>query len=359
MISKISIDGFKGLDHFELPHLSRVTLLGGRNNVGKTSVLEAMFMFIDKITPQMIFRQFPWRGVNIVHMEPDSMWAPVFNKYNLERPITISSLINGCEEKMTIKYNSQYASLTIPVDESKQEGKPMQIRTDQQPISSYALDICYDDENAKSQTAHVLLGPKGMDVKFDSMQVKRRHACYIGARIAANPSQDAQFFGQLDILGKQDTIIEFLRIIEPGLKNLSSIMIGGDTPLIHGDIGLGRKIPIAFMGDGVAKLLSIILAIATSKNGVVLIDECENGIHYSVMPKIWKAIALAAREFDCQVIATTHSYECIEAACEGLSGDTEDDFSFIRIDRIGDKISAKRFDYGLLKTALESNMEVR
>jgi len=52
---------------------------GGRNNFGKTPVLEALFMFFDRLNPQMIFRQFAWRGVNVLSMEPDSLWAPVFN----------------------------------------------------------------------------------------------------------------------------------------------------------------------------------------------------------------------------------------------------------------------------------------
>ncbi|MDI6791627.1 MAG: AAA family ATPase [bacterium] len=122
---------------------------------------------------------------------------------------------------------------------------------------------------------------------------------------------------------------------------------------------LTRKIPVAYMGEGVSRLLSIILAIATSGDGIVIIDECENGIHYSAMPKIWEAIALAARENNCQVIGTTHSYECLEAAYNGISGDLANDFSYIRIDRTKDKITAKYFDHDLLKVAIDTNMEVR
>lgn len=151
---------------------------------------------------------------------------------------------------------------------------------------------------------------------------------------------------------------DFLKIIEPRLKSLSSVTMG-DTSLIHGDIGLSRKIPVSYMGDGISRLLSIILSIATTKNGIVLIDECENGIHHSVMPKIWEAIAKAAREYNCQVICTTHSYECLEAAQEGISGELADDFSYVRIDREKNKRVAKCFDHEMLSMALKNNMEVR
>lgn len=234
----------------------------------------------------------------------------------------------------------------------------MQIRTDQKPEPSYALDIVYDSKRMKNQTAHLLMGLDGLGIHVDKVLMKQRRASFLGARVPINPSEDAQKFGQLDIIGKQEKIVDFLRIIEPDLKSLSSVAMG-DSSLIHGDIGLSRKIPVAYMGDGVARLLSVILAIASSQNGTVFIDECENGIYYSAMPKVWEAIAKAAREYDCQIIGTTHSYECLEAAHNGLKGDLAPDFSYIRLDRTENRTTAKSFDHELLKVAIETNMEVR
>ena len=358
MISKLHIRGFKGFEDLELPRLSRVTLLGGRNNVGKTSVLEALFMFFDRLNPQMILRQFAWRGVSVISMEPESMWAPVFNNYDLNKPIIVSAVINSSEEKMTVKFNPNYILPAIPAGVAKSGVKGFQIRTDQKPAPSYALDIIYDNKDMKNQMAHLLMGPEGIGMQIDNVKIKSRRSVFIGARVPVNPSEDAERFGQLDIMGKQDRILDFLRLMEPNLKSLSSIPMG-DTSLIHGDVGLARKIPVSYMGDGVSRLLTIILAIATSRNGIVVIDECENGIHYSVMPKIWEGIARAAREFDCQVIGTTHSYECLEAACNGITEDLAGDFSYIRIDRTDSKTMAKCFDHGMLRVAIDTNMEVR
>lgn len=356
MISNLTIDGFKGFEHLELPRLTRVTLLGGRNNVGKTSVLEAMFMFFDRLNPQMILRQFAWRGVSVISMEPESMWAPVFNNYDLYKPIVISAVIKGSEERMTVKFNPNYVASAIPAATSGAKG--LQIRTDQKPVPSYALDIIYDSKEMKNQTAHLLMGVGGIGIQVENARMKQRQAVFIGSRVPVNPSEDAERFGQLDIIGKQDKILNFLRLIEPNLKSLSSISMG-DTSLVHGDVGLARKIPVSYMGDGVSRLLTIILAIATSKSGIVVIDECENGIHYSVMPKIWEGIARAAREFDCQVIATTHSDECLKSAYNGLSGELEKDLSYVRLDKLDNKTVAKTFDYEMLKVAVETNMEVR
>lgn len=358
MISRLSINGFKGFERLDIPKLSMITLLGGRNNVGKTTVLEALFMFHDRLNPQMILRQFAWRGVASIGFQPDSMWAPVFNNYDLHKKIEIEAQIDGKEERMILNYNPSFIPATIPVTDIRPGFRAAHIRTDQKPEPSFSLDISYYKEKKEIMAAHLLMGRDGFGMHVDKATNHLRQAVFIPAKSVINPMEDAQRFGQLDILGKQEKIVEFLRIIEPRLKSLSVVAMG-DTSLIHGDVGLSRKIPLAYMGDGVSRLMSIILAIATSNGGIVMIDECENGIHYSVLPKIWEAMAKAAREYNCQVVCTTHSYECLMASCEGISGGMADDFGFVRIDHVNGKTIAKCFDHDMLKAAIESNMEVR
>ena len=98
---------------------------------------------------------------------------------------------------------------------------------------------------------------------------------------------------------------------------------------------------------------------ATNINGTLLIDEIGIGIHHSALPKIWEAISHAAREFNCQIIATTHSYECLRAALEGMEGEYASDLTYIRLDRRENCVRPVRFDYELLETASEMRLEVR
>ncbi|MBF0565930.1 MAG: AAA family ATPase [Nitrospirae bacterium] len=363
MITKLNISGFKGFERLELPALSRVTLLGGRNNAGKTSILEAISMFFERLNPQFIFVQFSWRGIEIVPLEPEAIWGPLFLNYDMNKEITISAVINDTEEKMTIRFNPDYIDPVISAEASTTgtSAKYLQIKTDQKTTSSHALNITFDTKERKNQEFHLLIGPEGIIPRGqrDLANVKV-WTIFVGSREEPKLSLDAERFGRLDIVGKQNKIVDFLKIIEPNLKSLSSIA-SGNTSIIHGDIGIGRKIPVIYMGDGVSRLLTIILSIATSQGGIVLLDEFENGIHYSVMPKVWEAIGRAAREFDCQVIGTTHSYECLEAAYKGfsVSEELQKDFSYIRIDKKGTKTVANTFDYETLGVAIASNMEVR
>jgi len=113
------------------------------------------------------------------------------------------------------------------------------------------------------------------------------------------------------------------------------------------------------MGEGMGRLLSIVLAIASAARGVILIDEVENGIHHSVMTKVWSAIAQVARAADVQIFATTHSWECITAAHQAFSESGTYDFRLHRLDRVDDDVRAVTFDQEMLDAAIKAGLEVR
>ena len=53
---------------------------------------------------------------------------------------------------------------------------------------------------------------------------------------------------------------------------------------------LNHPIPLKRLGDGAQRLLGISLALANCQNGILLIDEVENGIHYSIQEELWRMI---------------------------------------------------------------------
>ena len=129
--------------------------------------------------------------------------------------------------------------------------------------------------------------------------------------------------------------------------------------MIFGDIGLTRLVPLPIMGEGITKVCSLVLAIANAPNGLVFIDEIEKGIHYSIMKEIWIGIAEAAKIFNTQIIATTHSRECIVAAHEALSKSGKYNFLLHRLDKINEDIKITTYDRESLEAAIEAGFEVR
>ena len=133
--------------------------------------------------------------------------------------------------------------------------------------------------------------------------------------------------------GYSDDILECLRKVDPRIKRLITIQ-NPPTPMVYVDVGLSRPVPMGFLGDGIGRLLSMALAFHNARDGAILIDEVENGIHYSKLEAIWERIDWLSREFNVQVFATTHSYECVKAAHAAFKhAELDDDFSLMRLQR--------------------------
>ena len=357
MIKDAVIDNFKCFKLLTLPDLGRITVIGGKNNVGKTALLEALFLFLDRLSPSMILRQYAWRGIEGVLSRFESMWSPIFENLDVSKKISISLEINGKREVTRYKYNPKFE---IPSPSLLQNSdKPIEVRTDQEPLTSIALDIEYEDASGQQKTGHLFVDREGhIGLHGDLLRGRGEPAIFVPAKTHIGGKQLSDQFSTFAKRSRENEIVELLKLIEPRLTGLK-VITEGPNSIVHGEIeGLPATLPLAYMGGGMANLLSMILAIGTVKGGTVFIDEIENGLHYSVMPKIWEAIAKAAKKYDCQIIATTHSYECLEAAHKGLI-DVADEFRYIRLDRKDDKITAKTSNYEMLGTAISSNLEVR
>ena len=164
---------------------------------------------------------------------------------------------------------------------------------------------------------------------------------------------------QLDKVGDTELLIDVLRSLDDRLSDVRLSMPDGVMD-IWARVN-GTLLPLKAMGEGVNRICHILI---TMLSGVeyLLIDEIENGIHYSVQAKVWKAIGQAAREQGVQVFATTHSLEMVRAAYEAFNEDNKlDEFRYHRLDRhpeSGD-IQAVTYNESGLEAAMTSNWEIR
>ena len=157
---------------------------------------------------------------------------------------------------------------------------------------------------------------------------------------------------------KKSQVEALLKKVEPRLQSIESLQTGKE-PLLYADVGLSEMIPVTQMGQGFSRLLDIYSEIVAADAKVLLIDEIENGLHYSVLPTIWKGLFAAAREVDMQIFATTQSWECVLAADAAAREEKEYDLNLIRLDRVKDNIKATVVDKDALSTARELHWEMR
>ncbi|MGH8247934.1 MAG: AAA family ATPase, partial [Gammaproteobacteria bacterium] len=164
--------------------------------------------------------------------------------------------------------------------------------------------------------------------------------------------------------GRENEIEELLRIVEPRLKKLRSLQVDSrgfqrQQPVLYADIGLKHLIPVTQLGQGFNRLLTIFLAVLRSDAKILLVDEIENGLHYTAQKAVWKGLAEAARRADIQVFATTHSWGCIVAAHEAFAESEQYDFALHRIQQVKGNFESVTYDREMLESSLETELEVR
>ena len=115
------------------------------------------------------------------------------------------------------------------------------------------------------------------------------------------------------------------------------------------------------MGEGLRRITSLMLAIATTENGIVLIDEIENGLHYSVHVQVWKPSPRPHVNSTCKSLPLHTAYEMIRAAHTAFQGREPFDFRLYRLGRNKDNNDIRVVSYNkeILNATIENNFEMR
>jgi predicted ATPase len=355
------VSNFRCFRELNLAQLERVNLIAGVNNVGKTALLEALFLHCGAYNPELTLRLNAFRGIEQVKLEfgrwAETPWLSLFSQFDTSKIVELAGENEQTGHRIlrlqVIRQPQELAKIgqSIQHNSDKPEGIPS--------LSSEMPQVLELEctEGKQGRKYYMILDQKG--VRSDPIPPPPPFpAFFLPARVRIPPAQDAERFGKLEILGQQDALLRALQVIEARLRRLAVVVAGG-IPMIHGDIGLGRLVPLPVMGEGMTRLASLVLAIGNAPSGVVLVDEIENGLHYSILPKVWRAIGEVAREFNVQVFATTHSLECIVAAHRAFSESERYDFRLHRLERVNETIRAVTYDQETLEAAIETSLEVR
>ena len=363
LIRTFTISNFRTFEYLQLGDLERVNLVAGMNNVGKTALLEALLQFSTPNLPRAGLRLNELRGIR----EPGSedLSFHLFHRYDTSVPVEL--IADGdwgpVPRSLRIKLRPRAASrIALGEDDDSSEYLVLDDFPDE-------IVFQYVDETGEYESTGWLerrrIGPDRWQTRLSSSSQPKRHSMqnqsqsqYFSARFRNTSRQDADRLSQMEIRGLEGSLVDSLNAFEPNLSRLTVLSIEG-RPVIHADVALLRLIPVGLLGDGMQRIISLALAFESATGGLMLIDEIENGIHYSKLPDLWQVISSFSQKYNTQVFATTHSDECVRAAHEVFSGTDDYSFRYYRLDRVGESIKVKSFDKPVLGAAIDGNFETR
>jgi hypothetical protein len=355
----ITIERFKGLRKLHVQKLAPFTLIGGRNDVGKSSFLEAVFLLFDRQNPAALIAHLGWRNFGSLDANTETMWAPAFYNLDVGAPIVISALgTNNIEQDVRYRIVENYVA--------SQSFQPFVMDPIQKPtLQTHAAGVSAVGVYAKRgsevmQDTYTTVGLGGITSTGTVNKPTGSQAIYLGSGRFVDPTAPARLTKLIAEKNVQQ-VVDTAKLVDARIKSIAVGAVANGTPYIMAEVeGLPKQVPLSFLGTGMGIVVNTAIALASVPNGTVLIDELETGIHHSALVPIISALSDIAHKNKTQVIATTHSYECIKAAFEVFKEKNDERFEYIRLERNkeGD-VAAKIYPGDALGFAIESEWEVR
>jgi hypothetical protein len=351
MIRKISIKNFRGFSWLELDGLKRINVIVGRNGSGKTSLLEALFLSSGAAVPHQSFQLRAIRHLgNQIQIAADArsytaLWSDLFHWFQTDKVVSID--IAGDQQDSR--------SLRIAFVDDKTPLLPL----GDQPISSTNLpqvEFTWQRNDSPPVCVRPVITPIGLNLQGATSD--HFPILLYSPHSPDTPDEHAKRFSDLSVNGKIEPIITALKSEFSILESLS-VEYFSSTPAVFASVTNGkRKIPVALLSDGINKLMGLLLGIASTKNGIVLIEQIEDGFYFDRLEPIWKLIHRSAVDNNVQVFATTHSKECLNALPAAIQYN-EDDFMLLRAEGNAGNFDFHQVGGRAIKGALRQGFDPR
>lgn len=370
MLTRIKIENYRTFKDLNIPKLSRVNLFSGKNNAGKSAFLEAIYLHANTFSEQSVFKilsdreELIERGNNEIYISP---LRHFFANHKIEieeyTPVEITSDI----DKTSINLGYSY----IERDAGRVTRKIVDIHSnsDNKDIlleDAFSLSLITKSETTE-RTGEFPLYQENEN-SLDSQRLFRRTGS-TGERknVLMVPSSGTSFdelgflWDNISLTDSEKYILNALRIIESRVTGIAMIQQRKNsarrTPVVklrHID----DPVTLKSLGDGMGRIFHIILSLANCSNGILLIDEFENGLHWSVQEKVWEIIFNLSHSLNVQVFCTSHSRDCILSYKENWAK-RPDDGMFYRIENNNGIVESKKYNLETLNDSLEFDVEVR
>ena len=371
-LPSLSIRGFRGIRELDIPRLGRVTLLAGKNGVGKTAALETVRIYASRGRERMLSALL--RGheefAPAIDEDEDDTFAPdpaaLFHGRNVSHNSRIEIGPTGTSRVRTLKIEA--------VRPSVEQADILEKLYPDTGLGIPPLMMEVSFANRKRTTpwffsryARVV---RSLDYYYrrfadDQEELPPELSCRsLGPGLLSN-NEVASLWDEVALTDDEERAVRALNLVLDGRANRVT-MIGDGPPhrsyerrVVVKLRDRDRPVPLRSLGDGAARLFGVALALAGSRGGFLVIDEVENGIHHSVHGDFWRMILRTAEENDVQVFAATHSFDCVRGYAQAAADSPDCEGVLVRLEQEGERTRAVVYSDSELETAAEQGIEVR
>lgn len=380
VLEQLTITNYRGFESFELGNLTPVNLIVGKNNSGKTALLEAIHFLASGGNPMVL--------TGVANRRNEYTVGEDYDGPGPESLIDISHFFHGHEvsadREFSITGTNGLPTVTVravsaeeidddtlfELRESSMYGQRTLLGTGEPPVLAMKIERGASTEEGRtfllSEEGALLLDPRRSRRMRPWFDEKRNGPEIVYISPDGSMTELLARMWDLVLRGKrEDEVRTAMQILEPDLQDIvfqasdSSRRYRSATGILVGFSEDRTRIPLGSMGDGMRRLLGLSLSLLHAKSGFLLIDEIDTGFHYSIMAKMWELVVKTAVNSGTQVFATTHSADCVRglgAFCRE-SPDLAQKVSAHKIER--DLQKSVDFDGADVLSAVEQDIEIR
>jgi predicted ATPase len=366
LLPSFYLENFRLFDRLEVKRLRRINLIVGRNNIGKSAFLEAIYIYAAEADPKVFLdlrlsRQEDWDSDSRSQGETKKLFFTPFRHFFKGHKIPLP---NEDGFKLATSKNAEALHIKTAAYISEDADKgflsiPRKlIDFEEVENTDSGIEICVVTVQGKN--THLLFTGDGRYGISKKSLFGDKRAIQLVPTQGISDRKAAQLWDAINLTDLADVVIDGLKLIEARLIGLA--FVESEThevriPLIKLQ---NQKEPISLksLGDGVTRVFHIMLALVNAKDGVLLIDEFENGLHWTVQESVWRVLFQMAARLNVQVFCTTHSRDCINAF-DTIWREFENEGAFFRLYAQDNQIRVREYDLETLSDSLETDVDVR
>lgn len=381
MLSDLEIKNFRTFKHLRIRRLGQVNLILGNNNVGKTTLLEALQIYGSAWPAPTAAEILEYRGEVVGTIGPAGALSFEAGSF-----LNLEALFHGRGYgKVTQAFvgpatdGSNLPALaitgTVENDVSVEAGVPVVPQNTTRSIPpGPQLTLRFQSGRASSKLY------RSRRVHYETIPPELAALAGVNPRPAllrlTNSESMAETAGRWDAIANlrdRRRVIHLLDKVYP-VDDLAFVGQPVRTAKLWFHEGAGFM-PLMSAGEGMVRMLHIATALCAAKSSeaprplrcpanvfpLVLIDEIDAGIHHSHHADLWRFVLEAAHELGVQVLATTHSWDCLRGLAEAVKNVPECDALAVRLEKVEgkDRTGAVIIDRDDLPIVVRETIEVR